>query len=41
LVSPEAIPQELIERSAVDNWQKMALKLLNQMVRIKGAFWFS
>ena len=41
LSSPESIPAATLERSANENWQKTALKLLNQCSRLKGHVWFT
>ena len=40
LANPEAIPQEVVDRSNVEQWEKAAGKLLTQCCKLKGSFWF-
>ena len=40
LANPESIPQELIDKSNAEHWQKQAGKVLAQCFRLKGSYWF-
>ena len=38
--NPENIPQEVLESTLQENWQKIATKIVNICWKVKGAFWF-
>ena len=40
LANPEAIPQELVNKSNGDHWEKVAIKILAQCFKLKGSYWF-
>ena len=40
LSNPDAVPQELLEATLQESWEKVATKVLNQCWKVKGAFWF-
>lgn len=41
LANPESIPAELVESSSGEAWDKLALKILTQCQKLKGAYWFT
>ena len=40
LSNPDSIPQEILESTLQESWEKVAAKVLNQCWKVKGAFWF-
>lgn len=40
LNNPDSIPQEMLEATLQESWEKVATKILNQCWKVKGAFWF-
>ena len=40
LTNPDSIPQELLESTLAETWEKIALKIVNLCWKLKGAYWF-
>jgi hypothetical protein len=40
LSNPESIPAEVLERGGAENWEKVAMKVMSQVNRLKGSYWF-
>lgn len=40
LSNPDLIPQELVDKSNEDHWEKVAIKILAQCFKLKGSYWF-
>lgn len=40
LANPDLIPQELVDKSNEDHWEKVAIKILAQCFKLKGSYWF-